>query len=138
MHQALRSAGALLSLAMLGCDQDPVRGACRPVEGPYCLERFDGDRYFLRDRRQDDGPDQRGVLGGAALRLTRAPGLILAERQATEGGRVEWMLVNVPQDTIIGPLSQADVDARSALPRALEAVPNDLFWKQLPRMGGSK
>ena len=128
----------MLCLALFACDQNWLGLACRDVEEPYCLERLERDQYFLRDRRQRDGLDQGGVLGGAALRLTRTPGLILVERQATHGAEVEWMLVNVAQDTVIGPLSQADVDARSALPRAMEAVPSALFWKQLPRTGGSR
>src|SRR5918993_2751432 len=128
MHWALRLMGALLSVGMLGCDQDPIALACRPVEGPYCLERFENNRYYLRDGRQSDGVDHGGVLGGPALRLTRAPGVILAQRQSIVGGEIEWMLVNVGADTVIGPLIQADVNARSALPRAVEAVPSALFW----------
>ena len=138
MHRIFRRVGALLSLCTLGCNQNPLRVACRPVEGPYCLERSENGRYYLRDRRQSDGLDRGGVLGGPALRLTRAPGVILAQRQSIAGGEIEWMLVNVGADTIIGPLTQADVDARSALPRASEAVPSALLWDQLPETEGSR
>jgi hypothetical protein len=138
MPSALRRVGAFLSVAMLGCDQDPLQLACRPVEGPYCLERFEDERYYLRDRRLSYGLGKGGVLGGPALRLTRSPGVILAQRQAIVGGEVAWVLVNVQSDTIIGPLTQADVDARSALPRAAEAVPSAVFWEQLPRTSGSR
>ena len=138
MHRRLRRVGALLSLCTLGCNQDALRTACRQVEGPYCLERFEDGRYYLRDRRQGDGFNGGGALGGPALRLSRAPGVILAQRQSKVGGQIEWMLVNVGADTIIGPLTQADVDARSALPRAVEAVPSAVLWEQLPEAEASR
>lgn len=56
---------ALCALAA-GCDQDPFGLAYRTIGGPYRLEEFEGDVYYIQARGADD---PMGVGGGAVDRI---------------------------------------------------------------------
>jgi hypothetical protein len=122
---------ALLTVALTGCtDQDALDPSLRPVSGTYYLERFEDGQYYLRDGRGDDRAG--GALDGTVERLAWTPRYILAQRRSLAGGAVDgWLLIDTERHTAVGPLSDEDVAARSALPRASEALTAAEVWHQL-------
>jgi hypothetical protein len=126
--------GLIISCAavlLTGCiDQAPLALSLRAVAGDYYLEQFEGGRYYLRAGRGDGRGG--GVLDGTVERLAWTPRYILAQRRASAGGVVDgWILIDVERHTAVGPLTDDVVAARSALPRASEALTAAEAWKRL-------
>jgi hypothetical protein len=123
----------LLAVALTGCtDPDALDPSFKPVTGSYYLERFEDGLYYLRDGRGDDRAG--GALDGTVERLAWTPRYILAQRRPSAAGDVDgWLLIDTERHTAVGPLSDEDVAARSALPRASEALTASDAWHQLGR-----
>jgi hypothetical protein len=124
---------SLLAVVLTGCtDQDPLELSLRPVSGTYYLEQVEDGLYYLRDGRADDRAG--GALDGTVERLAWTPRYILAQRRPLAGGAVDgWLLIDTERHTAVGPLTDEDVAARSALPRASEALTAAEAWHRLGR-----
>jgi hypothetical protein len=120
-----------LPAVLAGCmDQDPLGLSLRRVAGNYYLEQSEDRRYYLRDGRGDESGG--GALEGTVERLAWTPTYILAQRRSLMGGVVDgWMLVDTERHTAVGPLSDEQVAARSALPRGSEALRAAEAWERL-------
>ena len=125
---------ACAALLVLGAcmGQDPFGLSHRRVAGDYELQRHESGSFYLR--RADDDSSGGGVLEGTVERIAWTPDYIVAQRRALFGGRVDgWMVIEVSSHRVTGPLADSIIAARSALPRAADAVPAATAWDALGR-----
>jgi hypothetical protein len=122
----------ILAVGLAGCNVD-FGFACRRVAGSYCLERWeDGATYYLFDRstRMEGGG---GAIDGVVQRMAWTHDLILVERKALFGGDPNgWMVIDVAQRKVRGPITAAEAQALLARQGIQPASAADA-WRRLGR-----
>jgi hypothetical protein len=108
-------------------DQDPFNLSQRRVAGPYMLEDFQHDTFYLRKKgsEQDGG----GCIEGTVEAIGWTNGFIYAKRYSTYRGDPDgWMIINVAKQSMIGPLS--DAEFKQKYPNVQTFRPEDA-WRKL-------
>jgi hypothetical protein len=127
----LRTIVIALVLALVGCDQDPFGNSYRGIAGPYYLLRWeDGKTFYITSSRAAENIGG-GVVGGTVDPIGWSGDRILAKRIAMFRGDGDgWMLIDVKQQTVRGPFSDAQlstlVEAKGIRPLAAATAWNKL------------
>jgi hypothetical protein len=113
---------ALCAIVTLGaCIGDTPR---KPIIGNYCLEEWPD--FFVvvgcTFTAQLRGRVTHSPLDGDVLRLGWNDRFIVAQRRATSGGAVAWMILDAKAESLEGPLTEAEAMRRVAEDDRLRAV----------------
>jgi len=106
-------------------DQDPFNLSQRKVDGPYFLERFENGNFYLQKTGISQGG---GCIEGIVEEIGWTNGFIFAKRYAMFRGDPDgWMIVDVRNQSIRGPLSEAEF--RKEYPRVQTMSPKEAWGK---------
>lgn len=119
-----------LILVFLGCDQDPFRLNRRKVAGIYFLQRWeDGKIYYLEAKNGEHTGG--GVLNGTVTLIGWNENYIIAKRHSIFRGDPDgWMIINVQQQSIEGPLSDENIKTRMET-KGMHFIMPEEAWKKL-------
>ena len=130
MHR-LRGVIAAVSLAvpLTGCSDGLSLGACRTIAQSFCLERWeDGVTYYLNGPIERDGG---GFIAGTVTAIGWNDQFILAKRYANFRGDGDgWMLININRGTMVGPLTDAEIEKDDRV-RTIATLGPESAWKSL-------
>lgn len=121
-----------LAGALAGCNVD-FGFSCHRLAGSYCLAQWeDNSTYYLNDRAAETN-EGGGAIEGTVQRIAWTRHLILVERKANFRGDPDgWMLINVAQRTVRGPITQAE--AQNILTReGMQPMSSADAWQSLRR-----
>ena len=117
-----------------GIDNGVVNGLSeRKIAGDYSLQRWeDFTTYYLEDSARDytSFPDP-GPVGGTVVQIGWNEDFIVLQRRAHFYGKVDgWMVIDIDNKSITGPLSDADIQADPQL-QDIEVLPAAQAWELL-------
>jgi len=110
------------------CDQDPFGFSCRDIVEDYCLQQWeDGSTYYLDDDRalsKDGG----GAFDGTVSQIGWNDRFIVAQRSATSGGYLGWMVVDLRIRAVSGPYQWSQLSREQ---RTLQIMSPSAAWAKL-------
>ncbi|MBI2510950.1 MAG: hypothetical protein HYV96_03140 [Opitutae bacterium] len=123
-------ASILTAFLIAGCF--PGGGTQRKIAGEFRLERWeDGITYYLHKRGHDDSDEGGSVIGGTVVRIGWSSRHIVVQRYSIYRGDFDgWMIIDVQTDSISGPFSDAQVQARDDV-RGIATYPVAEAWEKL-------
>lgn len=122
-------AAALAVMTMAGaCDLDPFGFSCRDIAEDYCLQQWeDGFTYYLDDDRAPSN-DGGGALDGRVFQIGWNDRFIVAQRSATSGGDLGWMVVDLRTRAVSGPYQWSQLSREQ---RTLQIMSPRAAWAKL-------
>ena len=102
------------------------------IKGDFSLEQWeDGKTYYLHKRGQDDSSLGGSIIEGIVVRLGWNTRYILAQRYSFYRGDPDgWMIIDVQTDKIIGPFTDAELQARPEQ-QGIVTYPAADAWRRL-------
>ena len=112
----------IIVLCVSGCDFSQ-----RTVIGGYRLERFESGKFYLEKAGAPETGG--GCIDGTVEEIAWTNGLIFAKRFSTYRGDPDgWMIINVQNHSMVGPL--AETEFRQRYPGVRTLSPKDA-WESL-------
>jgi hypothetical protein len=128
-RRIINLAAALAVMTMAGaCDQDPFGFSCRDIAKDYCLQQWeDGSTYYLDDGRAPS-KEGGGALDGTVSQIGWNDRFIVAQRSATAGGGLGWMVVDLRTRWVSGPYQWSQLSREQ---RTLQIMSPSAAWTKL-------
>jgi hypothetical protein len=124
----MRTAILLVAFCLVGCDLDPFNLNQRRVRGPFILQRFETQLYYIHKEGEELAVGG-GYLEGTVQEIGWTDSLVFARRYSTFRGDPDgWMILDVKGQSMSGPLS--DAAFRERYPGVKTYSPQDA-WEKL-------